>query len=67
LADRRIDLLLKEVAALRAFVSRARALYPFTIDAWFVLPEHLHAVWMVPEPNEMDPHQARFLSENYKG
>jgi putative transposase len=48
LADRRSDLLIQEVAALRASVSRARALYPFTIDAWVVLPDHLHAVWTLP-------------------
>jgi len=34
---------------LRASVSRARALYPFSIDAWVVLPEHLHAVWTLSE------------------
>jgi putative transposase len=49
LADRRSDLLVQEVAALRASVSRARDLYPFSIDAWVVLPEHLHAVWTLPE------------------
>jgi putative transposase len=48
LADRRSDLLIREVAALRASVSCARALYPFSIDAWVVLPEHLHAVWTLP-------------------
>jgi putative transposase len=48
LADRRSDLLVKEVDALRASVSRARALYPFNIDAWAVLPDHLHAVWTLP-------------------
>jgi len=49
LADRRSDLLVKEVSSLRASVSRARTLYPFIIDAWVVLPEHLHAVWTLPE------------------
>jgi putative transposase len=53
LADRRSDLLVKEVAALRAAVSRARALHPFNIDAWVVLPEHLHAVWTLP-PRDAD-------------
>jgi len=48
LADRRSDMLIREVAALRDSVSRARALYPFSIDAWVVLPEHLHAVWTLP-------------------
>ncbi len=51
LADRRSDLLVQEVAALRASVARVRALYPFSIDAWVVLREHLHAVWTLPEGN----------------
>ena len=25
------------------------SLHPFTIDAWVVLPDHLHAVWTLPE------------------
>ncbi len=49
LADRHSDLLVQNVAALRASVARARALYPFSIDAWVVLPEHLHAIWTLPD------------------
>jgi putative transposase len=48
LANRRSDLLLREVAALRAAVSRTLLLHPFRIDAWVVLPEHMHAVWTLP-------------------
>ena len=49
LADRRTDLLVREIGALRAAVARTRRLHPFRIDAWVVLPEHLHAVWTLPE------------------
>ena len=49
LADRRRDLLVREIAALRAAVARTRQLHPFRIDAWVVLPEHMHAVWTLPE------------------
>jgi putative transposase len=38
LADRRSDLLVREIAALRAAVLRTRRLYPFQIDAWVILP-----------------------------
>ena len=48
LADRRSDLLVREIEALRTAVARTRLLYPFRIDAWVVLPEHLHAVWTLP-------------------
>ena len=42
-------LLVREVATLRASVARTRRLHPFRIDAWVVLPEHMHAVWTLPE------------------
>ncbi len=48
LADRRSDLLVREIIALRASVARTRLLHPFRIDAWVVLPEHMHAVWTLP-------------------
>jgi putative transposase len=49
LANRRSDLLLREIAALRTAVARTRRMHPFRIDAWVVLPEHLHAVWTLPD------------------
>jgi len=49
LADRRSDLLVHDIVALRAAVARTRRLHPFQIDAWVVLPEHMHAVWTLPE------------------
>jgi putative transposase len=49
LANRRSDLLVREIASLRAAVVRTRLLYPFQVDAWVVLPEHMHAVWTLPD------------------
>ena len=34
---------------MRAAVGRVVTLRPFRIDAWVVLPEHMHAVWTLPE------------------
>ena len=48
LADRGSDLLVREVGALRAAVRRVMAARPFVVDAWVVLPDHLHAVWTLP-------------------
>ena len=48
LADRRSDLLVRQVDRLRDAVRRVRADRPFGIDAWVVLPDHLHAVWTLP-------------------
>jgi len=42
------DLLVREIDLLRASVRQVRKRYPFQIDAWVVLPEHMHAVWTLP-------------------
>jgi putative transposase len=49
LLDRRSELLVAEVAALREAVRVVRRRKPFHIDAWVVLPEHIHCVWTLPE------------------
>ncbi|MOA44414.1 hypothetical protein D3C78_1666910 [compost metagenome] len=32
----------------RATVRATRARHPFHIDAWVVLPEHMHCIWTLP-------------------
>jgi len=49
LAERGGDLLVREVAALREAVRATRAERPFGVDAWVVMPDHLHCVWALPE------------------
>ena len=49
IADRRSDLLVREIDRLRAAVRRVRADWPFHVDAWVVLPDHMHALWTLPE------------------
>ena len=34
--------------ALREAISRCRLTRPFEIDAWVLLPDHLHAIWTLP-------------------
>lgn len=48
LAEPGSDLLLREVERLRQAVRVTRAERPFAIDAWVVLPDHLHAIWTLP-------------------
>lgn len=48
LADRSSDLLLREIAILRQAVAQTRAARPFVIDAFVVLPDHMHCVWTLP-------------------
>ena len=38
---------------LRQAVLDVRKQYPFTIDAWVLLPEHLHCIWTLP-PGDHD-------------
>jgi len=49
LAERGCDLLTREVGALREAVRSVRGEAPFHIDAWVVLPDHLHCIWTLPE------------------
>jgi putative transposase len=42
------DTLIREIDALRDAVRATRAERPFGIDAWVVLPDHLHCVWALP-------------------
>ncbi len=49
LAVRGSDLLVREIAVLRDVVRAARVVRPFSIDAWVVLPDHMHCVWTLPE------------------
>ena len=35
--------------ALRTAIETVRATRPFIIDAWVLLPDHLHCIWTLPE------------------
>jgi putative transposase len=43
LTDPRSRVILREV------ISEVRQKYPFTIDAWVLLPDHIHTIWTLPE------------------
>ena len=49
LAERRLRLLTEHIDELRNALRKVRRQHPFTIDAMVVLPDHLHAVWTLPE------------------
>lgn len=48
LQDRGSDLLIRHLPALRTAVSEVRRKHPFRIDAFVVLPDHLHAILTLP-------------------
>ena len=35
--------------ALRAAIQKTRLIHPFEVDAWVLLPDHLHCIWTLPE------------------
>jgi putative transposase len=47
LLERQCTLLTDHIDLLRDSVRRVRSLYPFNIDTWVVLPDHMHSIaWM---------------------
>lgn len=53
LLDRDSHLLTDHIDVLRRAVRDTRTRKPFHIDAWAVLPEHMHCVWTLP-PGDTD-------------
>ena len=49
LADRGAQTLVDQVETLRQAVRATKAERPFRIDAWVILPDHMHCVWTLPE------------------
>jgi putative transposase len=48
LLERRLDTLVRHMDALREAVRATKRERPFHIDAWVVLPDHMHTVWTLP-------------------
>lgn len=49
LADRRSSLLINQINVLRDAARKTKSERPFYIDAWVVLPNHMHMVWTLPK------------------
>lgn len=49
LQQRGSDLLLRHIDDLRDAVRVTRRERPFDVDAWVVLPDHMHCIWRLPE------------------
>ena len=68
LADRSSRMLVHRIDVLRQAVMQTRAARPFVVDAWVVLPDHMHCVWTLPEgdadfSNRMGEIKGRFSRE----
>ena len=52
LLDRKSRLLVECIHELRQAVKKTRQQHPFYIDAWVVLPDHLHCIWTLPTDDD---------------
>jgi putative transposase len=52
LLERKSGLLVKYIGELREAVRVVREKQPFHIDAWVVLPDHMHAIWTLPSGDD---------------
>jgi putative transposase len=65
LANRGSDTLTREIGALRAAVARTRAERPFRVDAMVILPDHLHAIWTLPDGDADFPTRWRLIKTRF--
>jgi REP-associated tyrosine transposase len=59
LRDRGSGLLVAQIDALREAVREERRRSPFHIDAWVVLPDHMHCLWTLPQGDSEFPDRWR--------
>jgi len=59
------DLLVRHIDLLRAVVRAVRKKRPFQIDAWVVLPDHLHCVWTLPDGDDDFTVRWRLIKQDF--
>lgn len=52
LKDRKSNILIEQIDTLRKVIIRIKNTYPFTINAYVFLPDHLHMIWTLPLDND---------------
>jgi putative transposase len=59
------DLLVRHIDLLRTVVREVRTKRPFHIDAWVVLPDHLHGVWTLPPGDDDFTNRWRLIKQGF--
>ncbi len=59
------DLLIRHIDILREAVKDTRKRWPFHIDSWVVLPDHLHCVWTLPEGDQDNSNRWRVIKQTF--
>ncbi|MEQ1513552.1 MAG: transposase [Lysobacteraceae bacterium] len=65
LADRSARTLVEQIDALRWSLRKTKAKHPFEIVAMVVLPDHLHAVWRLPEGDDRYSTRLQVFKSNF--
>ena len=65
LHDRHSDLLVTKIDILREAVRKTLARAPFHIDAWVVLPDHMHCLWTLPPGDTDYPNRWRAIKKAF--
>ncbi|MDD5267997.1 MAG: transposase [Methylococcales bacterium] len=60
LLERWLDTLVRHIDILREAVRKTRRERPFHIDAWLMLPDHIHCIWTLP-PGDDDSSNRRTI------
>ena len=59
------DLLVRPIELPRSVVRAVRARWPFHIDAWAVLPDHLPCVWILPPDDDDFTNRWRLIKQRF--
>jgi putative transposase len=65
LLERKSTLLIEHIAELREAVRVVREKQPFHIDAWVVLPDHMHAIWTLPPGDDQYSNRWRAIKKAF--
>jgi putative transposase len=66
LADRHSDLLTQHIHDLREVINTVKRAHPFVIEAMVVLPEHLHAIWRLPQEDARYPMRWGWIFQTHR-
>ena len=64
LSNRSSDLLVREIVRLRRAYSAVQLARPFETEAICILPDHIHAVWSLPESDADFPSRWMMIKAN---
>jgi len=57
--------LITDIDILRNVVRDFRKKRPFVIDAWVVLPDHLHCIWTLPPGDDDFTNRCRLIKQGF--